>query len=310
MSGWRAWTIGEVVEADDFQSFVQDQVVQNYANSAARGSALGTAVAEGMVAYLQDTNLIEVYDGSQWVNFTGDITGVTAGTALTGGGTSGNVTLNVDQSALTLAQSQVTGLVSDLAGKEATITGGATTITSSNLTASRALLSDGSGKVAVSAVTSTELGHLDGVTSAIQTQLNAKSPINNPTFTGVVAGNASAAATAANAASSLGFKGIPASGAGASGAYTLVAGDAGELVYTTTSRTVTIPANSSVGFAIGTTIVFVSGPSATTTIAITTDTMRLAGAGTTGSRTLAAHGMATAVKVAATEWYISGNGLT
>jgi hypothetical protein len=64
-----------------------------------------------------------------------------------------------------------------LNSKEATITGGATTITSSNLTASRALLSDGSGKVAVSAVTSTELGYLDGVTSAIQTQLNSKEPI-------------------------------------------------------------------------------------------------------------------------------------
>lgn len=177
MTGWKSWAIGEVVEADDFQTYVQNQVVQNYANSAARASALGTAVAEGMVAYLQDTNLVEVYDGSQWVNFTGDITGVTAGTALTGGGTSGNVTLNVDQSALTLAQSQVTGLVTDLAGKEATITGGATTITSSNLTASRALLSDGSGKVAVSAVTSTELGYLDGVTSAIQTQLNARETI-------------------------------------------------------------------------------------------------------------------------------------
>lgn len=52
------------------------------------------------------------------------------------------------------------------------ITGGATTITSSNLTTNRALISNGSGKVAVSAVTSTELGYLDGVTSAIQTQLN------------------------------------------------------------------------------------------------------------------------------------------
>jgi hypothetical protein len=58
-----------------------------------------------------------------------------------------------------------------LNGKQATITGGATTIVSSNLTASRALVSDASGKVAVSAVTSTELGYLDGVTSAIQTQL-------------------------------------------------------------------------------------------------------------------------------------------
>ena len=58
--------------------------------------------------------------------------------------------------------------------KQNTITGGATTITSNNLTANRALISDGSGKVAVSAVTSTELGYLDGVTSGIQSQLNAK----------------------------------------------------------------------------------------------------------------------------------------
>lgn len=61
-----------------------------------------------------------------------------------------------------------------LNAKQATVTGGATTITGSNLTANRALISNSSGKVAVSAVTSTELGYLDGVTSKIQTQLNAK----------------------------------------------------------------------------------------------------------------------------------------
>ena len=61
-----------------------------------------------------------------------------------------------------------------LNGKQATITGGASTITSSNLTANRALVSDASGKVAVSEVTSTELGYLDGVTSNIQTQLDSK----------------------------------------------------------------------------------------------------------------------------------------
>ena len=61
-----------------------------------------------------------------------------------------------------------------LNAKQATITGAATTIDTENLTVSRALVSNGSGKVAVSAVTSTEIGYLDGVTSAIQTQLNAK----------------------------------------------------------------------------------------------------------------------------------------
>ena len=58
--------------------------------------------------------------------------------------------------------------------KQATITGGASTIASSDLTASRGLQSNGSGKVEVSDVTTTELGYLDGVSSAIQTQLDAK----------------------------------------------------------------------------------------------------------------------------------------
>lgn len=71
------------------------------------------------------------------------------------------------------------GIATALAGKQATITGGATTIASSNLTASRALISNASGKVAVSAVTSTELGYLDGVTSNIQTQLNNKQASGN-----------------------------------------------------------------------------------------------------------------------------------
>lgn len=61
-----------------------------------------------------------------------------------------------------------------LNAKQATITGGATTITSSNLTASRVLVSDGSGKVSVSSTTSTEIGYLSGVSSAIQTQINTK----------------------------------------------------------------------------------------------------------------------------------------
>jgi hypothetical protein len=71
-------------------------------------------------------------------------------------------------------------------GKQATITGAASSITSSNLTALRTLYSDASGKVAASSITATELSYLGGVTSAIQTQLNAKAPIASPTFTGTV----------------------------------------------------------------------------------------------------------------------------
>ena len=80
-----------------------------------------------------------------------------------------------------------------LNGKQATVTGGASTITSSNLAASRALVSNGSGKVAVSAVTSTELGYLDGVTSKIQTQINGKAPSYTYGTTDLTAGSSSLA---------------------------------------------------------------------------------------------------------------------
>ena len=121
---------------------------------------------------------------------------------------------------------------------------------------------------------------------------------------------AAAAATTASTAASVGYIGIPQSATNTTA--TLVIGDVGKHIYVNTAgQTITIPANSSVAYPIGTAISFVAGPSATTVlIAITSDTMYLAGTGTTGTRTLAAHGTATAIKVAATVWYINGAGLT
>lgn len=111
----------------------------------------------------------------------------------------------------------------------------------------------------------------------------------------------------------VGFRTIPQNSQSA--AYTLVAADSGKHVLhpsaDTTARIWTIPANASVAFPVGTAITFVNQNAAgIITIAITTDTMRLAGAGTTGNRTLAANGIATALKVTTTEWIISGTGLT
>lgn len=100
-----------------------------------------------------------------------------------------------------------------------------------------------------------------------------------------------------------------------SAAYTTVLADNGRHIFhpsaDTTARIWTIDSNANVAYGIGAVITFVNQHSAgVITIAITSDTMRLAGAGTTGSRTLAADGIATALKVTATEWIISGTGLT
>ena len=112
-------------------------------------------------------------------------------------------------------------------------------------------------------------------------------------------------------ASSVGYTGMPANSQSA--AYTLVAADAGKHIIHPSSdnnaRTFTIPANSSVAYPVGTVITFVNAVN-TLTIAITTDTMTLANSTTTGSRTLAANGIATAIKIGSTNWLISGAGLT
>lgn len=96
--------------------------------------------------------------------------------------------------------------------------------------------------------------------------------------------------------------------------YTLVLADAGRHIYhpsdDPTPRTWTIPANSSVAFQIGHVVTFVNHPDAGGIIIACNDTMWLAGSATTGNRTLAAGGMATAMKVATTLWVISGSGLT
>ena len=95
--------------------------------------------------------------------------------------------------------------------------------------------------------------------------------------------------------------------------YTLVLGDGGYCIYhpptDNNARTFTIPANASVAYPQGTVISFVNLIN-TVTIAITSDTMYLAGPGTTGSRTLAAYGCCRAMKFDSTIWIISGTGLT
>jgi hypothetical protein len=109
----------------------------------------------------------------------------------------------------------------------------------------------------------------------------------------------------------VGFRNVPINSQSA--AYTLVLADSGKTILHPSSddnaRTFTIPANSSVVFPIGTAITFINAVN-TLTIAITSDTLKLANTTDTGSMELAVNGIATAIKIASTEWIISGVGLT
>jgi hypothetical protein len=114
------------------------------------------------------------------------------------------------------------------------------------------------------------------------------------------------------ASASVGYLNIPINSQSA--AYTTVLADSGKAIFhpstDANARTFTIDSNANVAYAVGTAITFINMTSQVVTIAITSDTMYLAGTGTTGSRSLAQYGLVTAVKMTTTTWIISGSGLT
>jgi hypothetical protein len=65
-AGYRTWTAGEVVTANNVQTYLQDQTVGVYAGTAARSSAI-LSPSEGQVSYRTDDDIVEVYDGTNWV---------------------------------------------------------------------------------------------------------------------------------------------------------------------------------------------------------------------------------------------------
>lgn len=157
-----------------------------------------------------------------------------------------------------------------------------------------------------------------GDISGLQTALDAKqatlvSGTSIKTINGgSLLGSGDVPIAGGDATNNIGYLNIPQNSQSA--AYTLVLGDAGKHIFhpsgDANARTYTIPANSSVAYPVGTAITFINMTSQVVTIAITTDTMYLSAAGTTGSRSLAQYGSATAIKMTSTTWLISGSGLT
>jgi len=241
-------------------------------------------------------------------------------------GVIGNLTsVNLTTSDLTSTNLATTNLaVTNLLATNATATNvNATTAIFTNLTSTNATSTNLNATTAVltnltsTNATSTNLNATTAVltnltsTNATSTNLNATTAVltnltsTNATTTNLTATTVLDAGTIGAAAP--GFRGLPQNAQ--TGAYTLALSDAGKQISNTTGGWV-IPANGSVAFPIGTAIVLFNNSGSSQTVSITTDTLRLAGTATTGTRTVAQYGLATCVKVASTTWVISGAGLS
>lgn len=145
-------------------------------------------------------------------------------------------------------------------------------------------------------------GITDGITAA--TAAATYAPINDAALTGTTT-----IQDAAASAHRAGYLDVPQALKTAN--YELALVDRGKsVVMNGTSLTLTIPANASVAFPIGTAIAIINLNATSLTVAITTDTLTLVDSTTTGSRTMSQNAIATLVKVSATSWLIGGLGVT
>ena len=167
------------------------QTVQPYASSTARDAALAAVLKEGMVAYLEDSNAVTVYDGSSWSTLGGGgggvVNAVTAGTNLNGGGSSATVTLNLDTTLTGLSSVTSTSVVGALTGNASTATALQTARTIGGVSF------DGTGNINLPGVNTAGNQATSGL-AATATALATARAINGVNFDGTAAITVTAAA--------------------------------------------------------------------------------------------------------------------
>lgn len=259
-------------------------------------------------------------------------TTLTTGSISTGGAlTSGGITLaggttfagtiaiaNASTSAHTISISNGAGTTNKTINIGTASTGGTTAITLGSTAGATSTIQLNGSVATTSAITTGGPLNLNHTNPNISSNNASVASIFTSTVTGINIGSSTIKTTAfpadgttSTAAAGEGYMGMP-QVVVSSGGKTLAATDAGKHIYVTTnnSQTITIPANTSVALPIGTTVVIVNASGISSSIAINTDTLRLANSTSTGTRSLASNGMCTLVKINSTEWIASGNGLT
>lgn len=187
-AGYKLFATGDVLTAAQVNTYLMQQTVMVFASSAARTTALSGVIAEGMVSYLQDTNSLEVYDGSAWIGATGDITALTAGTGISITSATGPIpTVAIDSTVATLTGSQTltnktltTPVISTITNTGTltlptstdTIVGRATTDTLTNKTLTSPVINGGTlvgpeERTTVSATAATGTINFDAITQGV-----------------------------------------------------------------------------------------------------------------------------------------------
>jgi len=291
-AGYKLFSTGEVLTANNVATYLMQQTVMVFATAAARTTALSGVLAEGMISYRTDSKVLEVYNGTSWVDFTGDITGITtaSNSGLSGGGTSGTLTLTL-----------------------ATTTKGDLLVGTGSGTASVLPIGTTNQTIIVDSTTTTGFKYA----SSAQSLLTAKGDIltataaNTPARLGVGADGTTLVADSTQSGGLAWALGNPLSLNAQTGtSYTFVLGDNYKLVTASnaSAQTYTIPPNSSVAYPTGSVINVIQIGAGQVSFAQGSGvTIASTGATSTAPKLRAQFSAASCVKVSTDSWYIIGD---